>query len=123
MLTMAGEKEASFMYFEAKPKRGNRKIVDEKIWNIMALFAEIFDKHRRNCNLRPEKRRSTWTVFIAFESEEAKGLLEQDPRFQEIMTDLKVYCKPAYRIRRLIYAILHLEERLVVIDQLSSQGS
>lgn len=110
-LTMTGKKETPFIYFEAKPKHGNDKIVNEKIAEIVGLFAEIFDKHRRNCNLHPEQRGNMWTVLITFESEEAKRLLDQDPRFQEAMTDLRVYCRRAYRIRRMLYPILHPGKR------------
>jgi len=104
---MSKEKEVQFIYFEAKPKRGNAKIVDEKMYEMMALFAEIFDEHRRNCNFRPLRKWNMWTVQATFESEEARDLFQLDPRFQEIMTDMRVYCKPAYRIKRLVYPILH----------------
>lgn len=108
---MSAPNETPFIYFEAKPKRGNEKIVDEKIAKIVGLFTEIFDKHRRNCNLRPVKKGKMWTVFISFESDEARSLLHQDPRFQEVMTDLRVYCKRAHCLRRMLYPILHPGKR------------
>lgn len=105
---MTKEKEVPFIYFEARPKRGNAKIVDQKILDMMGLFAEIYDKHRRNCNLRPTRKlNNMWTVQMTFESEEARSLLTEDTRFDEIMTDLRAYCKPAHKIKRLFYTILH----------------
>ena len=107
MQVMSKEKEIPFIYFEAKPKRGNTTVVNEKIYEMMALFAEIFDKNRRNCNFRPLQKGNMWTVQITFETDEARSLLDQDPRFEEMMTDLRVYCKPAHRIKRLFYPMLH----------------
>lgn len=109
---MSKGQETPFIYFEAKPKRGNSAIVNQKIMELMSFFAEIFDKNRRNCTFRPERKGNMWTVLITFESEEAKSLLEQDSRFQEAITDLRVYCKPAHRLRRFIFAILHPGKRL-----------
>ncbi len=108
------EEQLAFIYFEAKPKRGNAKIVREKIWEMMSLFAEIFDKQRRNCNFHPETKGSMWTVLITFESEEAKSLLDQDSRFQEAMTDLRAYCKPAHRLRRMIHYALYPGKPFIV---------
>src|ERR1700743_1282050 len=104
---MSKEKEVSFVYFEARPKRGNTIIVDKKIYEMMDLFAEIFDRNRRNCNFRPLQSGNFWTVQATFEDDEARDLLVGDPRFQEIMTDLRVYCKPAHRLKRLLYPIIH----------------
>ena len=107
--------EEQFVYFEAKPKRGRQEVVNQTITSIAALFAEIFDKHRRNCTFHPEKKGAMWTVFIAFESEEARDLLVEDPRFQELITDIRAYCKPAHRMRRMLYSIFHPGKRLGVI--------
>jgi hypothetical protein len=104
---MPKEKEVPFIHFVARPKRGNSKIVDDKIWDVMGLFAEIFDEYQRDCSLLPLKKGSVWNVQMTFESDEARSLITDDPRFQEIITDLRVYCKPAYRIRHLFYPILH----------------
>jgi hypothetical protein len=114
MLLMSKEEKLAFTYFEAKPKRGNAKIVREKIWFMMDLFAEIFDKDRRNCTFHPETKGGMWTVLIMYESEEAKALLDQDPRFQEAMTDLQAYCKPAHRLKRMIHFALHPDKPFAI---------
>lgn len=111
---MTEKKDTAFTYFEAKPKRGNEKIVNEKIGEVAGLFAETFDKNRRNCTFHPEKRGKMSTVLIIFESEEAKGLLEQDPRFQEAMTDLRAFCKPAHRLKRALHYMLHPGKPFVI---------
>ena len=104
--------ETQFVYFEAKPKRGRQEVVNQAITSMAALFAEIFDKHRRNCTFHPEKKGNMWTVFIVFESEEARDLLVEDPRYQGLITDIRAYCKPAHRIRRMLYPIFHPGKRL-----------
>jgi len=112
---MPGRKDIPLIYFEAKPKRGCHEAVSEKVLKVMALYAEVFDRDRRNCQLHQEYKWGMWTIFMAFESEEAKNLLERDPRYQEAMTDLRAYCKPAHRIRRALYAVAYPGKHLSII--------
>jgi hypothetical protein len=111
-LPMSKKQETPFIYFEAKPKFGRQAVVDKTIGDLVGLFAEIYHK-RANANLLTEQTASgAWTILVRFESEQARDMLEQDARFQELITDLRVYCKRVHRLRRMVFAILHPGQRL-----------
>jgi hypothetical protein len=93
------------LYFEAKPKRGRQKAVATTIFDISALYAEVYD-HKANAWLRTERGPwGKWTVEIMFEDEPTQDMLTQDPRFQELLSTLGANCKPAGRLRRLLFPI------------------
>lgn len=106
-----GKDESPFIYFEAKPKRGNSKIVVEAISQIQALFCELYDR-RANCNMHTEIKDSQWTIPITYENDDARDLLNNNEKFQELLTDLRVYCKPTRRFKRKLFAMLHPGQRL-----------
>jgi hypothetical protein len=101
-----------FVYFEARPKRGNGGTVAKIIGEIADIYAELYDR-QANCLLHTELLSGgQWTVLVTFETQQDKERLDQHPRFQELLTDLRVYCKPAHRIRRMLYPIFHPGKRL-----------
>ncbi len=109
---MSKDQETPFIYFEAKPKFGRRAIVDKVIIDLAGLFEELYDR-RANCRLLTEQSAGgQWTILIRFENEQARDTLEQNPRFQELITDIRVHCKKAHRIRRMVFAALHPGKRL-----------
>jgi len=109
---MSKNQETPFIYFEAKPKFGRQAVVDKVIVDLVGLFDELYNR-RANCRLLTEQTAGgQWTILIRFENEQARDLLEQDPRFQELITDIRVHCKKAHRIRRAVFAILHPGKRL-----------
>lgn len=109
-----GKEEIPFIYFEVNPKRGNYKTVDKIILQMVALFAELYDR-RANCNMHTEKKGHQWTLMIVFEKAEDRDTMDQNKKFQELLTDLRAFCKPAHRFRRKLYAVLHPGQRLGVI--------
>jgi hypothetical protein len=91
---MLVESDESCIYFEARPKREERPNVYKVILEIMGIFTVLYDG-KANCIMHPEENsRGMWTVMMKFESDEYKNLLAQDKRFQELITDLRAYCKP-----------------------------
>lgn len=111
---MLVESDESCIYFEARPKREERPNVYKVILEIMGIFTVLYDG-KANCIMHPEENsRGMWTVMMKFESDEYKNLLAQDKRFQELITDLRAYCKPAHR-RRKLYTFLHPGKYLGVI--------
>lgn len=109
---MIRKKDTPFIYFEAKPKRGNSEVVSRIIGEVAGLYTELYDK-RADCLLHTELLSGgQWTVLITFETEQDKEIIEQHPRFQEFITDLRVYCKRAHRIRRMLYPMFHQGKQL-----------
>ena len=96
---MTWKKDTPFIYFEAKPKRGNGEVVSKIIGEVADLYTELLSGGQ-------------WTVLITFETEQDKEIIEQHPRFQEFITDLRVYCKRAHRTRRMLYPIFHQGKQL-----------
>jgi hypothetical protein len=107
--------ETPFIYFVAKPKRGNKDVVHWKVADIVELYAKLYD-HRANCNLHSEMTHSgQWTIFMTFENESDRAILDQNTQFQDMLIDLRTYCKPAYRMRRLLHPVFHPGKRFAGI--------
>ncbi len=109
-----GKNDVPFIYFEAKPKRGNYEVVDETIFQMMALFSELYDR-RADCNMHTEQKGHQWKIMITFEKAEDRDIMDHNEKFQTLLTDLRAFCKPAHRSKRKLYAILHPSKRLAVI--------
>src|SRR5271155_1553886 len=109
-----GKNEIPFIYFEAKPKRGNYTVVDKTIYQMMALFVELY-YGRDNCNMHTEQKGHQWTLMMTFGKAEDRDIMDHNEKFQTLLTDLRAFCKPAHRFRRKLYAILHPSKRIAVI--------
>lgn len=109
-----GKDEIPFIYFEAKPKRGNYTVVEEHIIQIMALFADLY-YGRDNCNLHTERKGHQWTLMMTFKKADDRDIMDHNEKYKELLTDLRVFCKPAHRFKRKLYAIFHPGQRLAVI--------
>lgn len=94
---MSSEQKVQFIHFVANPKRGNDELVKEKVSELGSLFAEIFDADPRNSSFHIQSKGKMWIIFMTFKNKEARDLLIQNPRFQELLTDLRAHCKHVHR--------------------------
>lgn len=113
---MATDTQVPALYVEARPKRGRQTVVNKTIFEISALFAEVYD-HKANSWLRTERGPwGGWKVLITFESWPVQDMLTQDPRFQELLRTLRVNCKPAGHLRSLLYPIWFRYRKFLIPD-------
>ena len=98
------DEESGFIYFEAKPKFRRYDDVYQTITDLTVLCQELYEgiaDFRISLNLASRRKLTFQVIFDDFKDKEA---FEQNRRFQELLIDLRLACKPdrLLRYKRLV---------------------
>lgn len=96
---MAMSEQSGFIYFEARPKLGRYDDVYKAITELATLCQELYQgvaDFKLRLDLASRNKLTFQVVFDELKDTEA---FEQNRRFQELMIELRLACKPDRLLR------------------------